>query len=308
MERTENDTWDLATSVGATATMVAAGRARATRAEPALIDDPFAEPLVRAVGIDFFTRWATGDLDAEAVDVPGAPWGMQQMTDLLAARTRYFDAFFAEAAKAGVRQAVILASGLDARGYRLAWPAGTVVFEIDVPDVLAFKARTLASLEAAPTADIRKVPIDLRDDWPTALRASGFDPSAPSAWSAEGLLPFLPADAQDRLLDNITALSAPGSRLACEVSLLGSDADGESTPDLDPITARWQEHGFDVELGELGYPGPRNDVDDYLGARGWTTARTELTALLAEIGLPVPARTDGQHSLSDNYYSTAVKQ
>lgn len=309
MERTDTDTWDLASSVGATATMVAAGRARATNAESALIDDPFAEPLVRAVGIDFFTRWATGELDAAAVDIPRAPWGMQQMTNLLAARTRYFDAFFVEAAAAGIRQAVILASGLDARGYRLPWPAGSVIFEIDVPEVLAFKTDTLAQLQAHATADVRDVPIDLREDWPTALRKAGFDPGAPSAWSAEGLLPFLPADAQDRLLDNITALSAPGSRLASEVSLLGRDAvDTDATEAFSPVTARWQEHGFDVELGDLGFPGERNDVDEYLGARGWTSARTPLTELLAAVGLPVPAQPDGQPTLNDNYYSTAVRQ
>ena len=140
MPRTDNDTWDLATSVGATATMVAAGRARATRA--GLIDDPFAEPLVRAVGIDFFTRWAGGELDSAEVDAPGTPWGMQRMTDLLAARTRYIDAFFAEAAAAGIPQVVILASGLDARGYRLQWPAGPTGFEIYQPQGIAFKART----------------------------------------------------------------------------------------------------------------------------------------------------------------------
>ena len=137
MGRSENDSWDLATSVGATATMVAAGRARATR--DALIDDPFAEPLVRAVGLDFFTRWAAGELESADVDDPGAPWGMQRMTNLLAARTRYIDAFFAEAAAAGIRQVVILAAGLDARGYRLAWAPGTTVFEIDQPQVIEFK-------------------------------------------------------------------------------------------------------------------------------------------------------------------------
>src|SRR5258705_14011651 len=152
-ERTDDDTWDLATSVGATATMVAAGRARATRANR--IDDRFAEPLVRAVGVDFFTRWASGELAAADVDVPGSWWGMQQMTDLLTARTRYFDIFLTEACDAGTRQVVILASGLDARGYRLPWPAGTVVFEIDQPEVLAFKAATLAELNAAPTAEMR---------------------------------------------------------------------------------------------------------------------------------------------------------
>jgi O-methyltransferase involved in polyketide biosynthesis len=127
--RTENDSWDLATSVGATATMVASARARATRA--ALIDDRFAEPLVRAVGIDFFTRWASGELDSVDVDVPAAAWGMQRMTETLAARTRYIDAFFSRAGNAGIRQVVILASGLDARAYRLPSAPGTTVYEID---------------------------------------------------------------------------------------------------------------------------------------------------------------------------------
>ena len=143
MARTENDSWDLATSVGATATMVAAGRARATRADNPLIEDRFAEPLVRSVGIDFFTRWASGELDPVDVDVPGAPWGMQRMTDMLAARTRYIDAFFADATAAGIRQVVILASGLDARAYRLPWAAGTTVFEIDQPQVIEFKTATI---------------------------------------------------------------------------------------------------------------------------------------------------------------------
>ncbi|KKC02714.1 class I SAM-dependent methyltransferase, partial [Mycobacterium nebraskense] len=176
MTRTDNDSWDLATSVGATATMVAAGRARATR--DALIDDRFAEPLVRAVGVDFFTRWANGELDSVDVDEPGAPWGMQRMTDMLAARTRYIDAFFAEAGAQqdpAIRQVVILASGLDARAYRLPWAAGTTVFEIDQPQVIEFKTTTIADLGAEPTAEVRAVPIDLRHDWPSALREAGFD-------------------------------------------------------------------------------------------------------------------------------------
>ena len=209
--RTENDTWDLATSVGATATMVAAARAVASNASHGLIDDPFAEPLVRAVGVDFFTRWATGQLDPADVDPPDTAWGMRPMADLMAARTRYFDNFLLDATAAGVRQAVILASGLDARGYRLAWPSGTKVFEIDQPQVIEFKAATIAGLGAEPTADLRAVPIDLRHDWPKALREAGFDASQPTAWIAEGLLAFLPPAAQDLLLDNVTALSAPAA-------------------------------------------------------------------------------------------------
>ncbi|MBO0866856.1 MAG: class I SAM-dependent methyltransferase, partial [Mycobacterium sp.] len=247
MQRTDHDTWDLATSVGATATMVAAARAVATNTPDALINDPFAEPLVRAVGVDFFTRWATGELDPADVDTPDAPWGLQRMADLMAARTRYFDAFFLDATSAGIRQTVILASGLDARAYRLPWPAGTTVFEIDQPQVIEFKTATLAELGAEPTADLRALPIDLRQDWPAALREAGFDPDQPTAWIAEGLLAFLPPDAQDRLLDNVTRLSANGSRLAAEIFVNSTDADSAQSHDiLDTAMARWRDHGFDI--------------------------------------------------------------
>ncbi|HUH70730.1 MAG TPA: class I SAM-dependent methyltransferase [Mycobacterium sp.] len=299
MGRTDNDTWDLATSVGATATMVASGRARATRG--ALIDDRFAGPLVRAVGIDFFTRWASGELASADVDVPGAPWGMQRMTDIMTARTRYIDAFFSEAAAAGIRQVVILASGLDARGYRLPWATGTTVFEIDQPQVIEFKTATIAELGAKPTADVRAVPIDLRHDWPSALRQAGFDTARPAAWAAEGLLGFLPADAQDRLLDNITALSADGSRLVAEV-FLNSDANQQA---LNAATGKWRENGLDVELHNLGFPGERHDVATYLEDRGWHPVRIPLNQLLADNGLPLQS-SDPEAPFARNYYCTAV--
>lgn len=209
MTRTNDDSWDLATSVGATATMVAAARAVATKADQ--LDDRFAEPLVRAVGVEFLTRWATGELNVDDFEVGGSGWGLAQMPAAMAARTRYFDAFFAEAAEAGIRQAVILASGLDARAYRLDWPMGTTVFEIDQPDVIEFKTTTLDGLGAKPKATLKTVAIDLREDWPSALLAAGFDAGKPSAWIAEGLYGYLPPEAQDRLLDAITSLSAPGS-------------------------------------------------------------------------------------------------
>src|ERR1700744_2612958 len=168
MARTDNDTWDLATSVGATATGVAVGRPPATRGDTPLINEPFAEPLVRAVGVDFFTRLASGELDAAEVDDNGE-WGMQRMGDMMAVRTRFFDDFFIQATQRGIRQAVILASGLDARAYRLPWPDGTTVYEIDQPAVIEFKTTTLNGLGATPTADRRAVAMDLRHDWPTAL-------------------------------------------------------------------------------------------------------------------------------------------
>src|SRR6185312_3590043 len=228
---------------------------------------------------------------------------MQRMTDLLGARTRFIDAFFADAAAAGIRQAVILASGLDARGYRLQWPAGTTVFEIDQPEVIDFKAATIAGLGAQPTADIRAVAIDLRHDWPAALRAAGFDTGRPAIWAAEGLLGFLPPDAQDRLLDNVTALSADGSRLVAEI-FLGSDANQQA---LNAATLKWQEQGLDVALENLGFPGARNDVATYLDERGWRTTKTALPQLLAEAGLQaLPTDSDPDAAFGQNYYCTAV--
>ena len=172
MTRADADSWDVASSVGATATMVAAARAIASREPNAIINDPFAEPLVRAVGVDFFNRLLDGEIGTSDDDGGAAT---RLMTDVMAVRTRFFDDFFTESA--GIRQAVILASGLDARAYRLQWPAGTVVYEIDQPKVIEFKNATMASLGATPTAERRAVSIDLREDWPAALRRNGFDDS-----------------------------------------------------------------------------------------------------------------------------------
>jgi methyltransferase (TIGR00027 family) len=299
MPRTDNDTWDLATSVGATATMVAAGRARASIADHPVIEDQFAQPLVQAVGVDFFTRWAAGELDPAEVDIPDHPWGMQPMTDLLAVRTRFIDQFVADAAAAGIRQTVILASGLDARGYRLSWPSDMTVFEIDQPQVIEFKTMTLAELSAKPTVDLRAVPIDLRDEWPAALRQAGFDAQRPTAWIAEGLLAFLPPEAQDRLLDNITTLSADGSRLVAEIFLNSRN----SLQIMHTAAQKWYEHGLDAHIDDLWYGGERHDVAAYLSEHGWRTTRTLAGELLADADLPVPRRDDGE---AENYYCTAT--
>ncbi len=139
------------------------------------------------------------------------------------------------------------------------------MFEIDQPEVIQFKNATLADLDAQPTTELRVVPIDLRHDWPTALREKGFDTAQPSAWIAEGLLAFLPPDAQDRLLDNITSLAAPGSRLAAEIFGSQPDENGEQAPDMVGVAGeRWREHGFEVELADLRYDVERNDVAEYL--------------------------------------------
>jgi methyltransferase (TIGR00027 family) len=307
MARADNDTWDLATSVGATATGVAVGRALASRAPDALIDDPFAEPLVRAVGVEFFTRLATGDLDPHDVD-GGAVFGMARMTGMMAVRTRLIDDFFLDAGRLGVRQAVILASGVDARAYRLPWPSGTTVYEIDQPDVVDFKTETLTQLGARPTAQRRSVAVDLRHDWPAALKAAGFDPNLPTAWSAEGLLPFLPSDAQDQLLDNVTALSPKGSWLICESMPGGAETADAMKNGLDGAIENWRKHGFDVEMTDLWYAGDRHDVADYLGDRGWTTTGTTSADLFARHGREFPGTTEGALDFAAITYVIAQRQ
>ncbi len=306
MARTENDTWDLASSVGATATMVAAARAMASKADDPLIDDPFAEPLVRAVGVDFFSRLVTGELRPEDIDSDTESVGVQRMADSMAVRTKFFDAFFLTATEGGIRQAVILASGLDSRAYRLAWPAGTTVYEIDQPDVIEFKTRTLGELGAEPTAERRTVAMDLRYDWPSALIEEGFDPNQPTAWSAEGLLGYLPPDAQDRLLDTITELSAPGSRVAVESVPNIDPADHEKAVErMQAASDRWRDHGFDLDFAELVYLGDRNEAAAYLGDHGWQLSRQSVQELFAAYGLP-PLEVDDDANFGELQYVSGV--
>ena len=278
MTRTDSDSWDLASSVGATATMVAAQRALATTGPDKLINDPFAAPLVRAVGIDFFTRM----VDGEVAFPDGEDFDPVRMGHGMGVRTRFFDEHFLAAAQSGIRQAVILAAGLDSRAYRLDWPAGTVVYEVDMPQVIDFKTNALADLGAEPTAQRRTVAVDLRDDWPAALRASGFDPAAPTVWSAEGLLIYLQPDAQDALFDTITSLSAPGSRLACEFI---RDTSVFSSPEWREHREKLQSVGCDVDFGELIYHGERNHIVDYLTGAGWKVSGRQVTELYADAGL-----------------------
>jgi methyltransferase (TIGR00027 family) len=289
-KRHDGDSWDLASSVGATATAVAARRAMASKGPNPLIDDPFAEPLVNAVGVDAFIRMMNGEIELAEDDPAFTP---QRLSEGMAVRTRFFDSFFLGAiGEAGVRQAVILAAGLDTRAYRLAWPAETAIFEVDQPRVIEFKTRTLSGLGAAPAADHRAVGVDLRDDWPAALRESGFDPTRP----------YLPPDAQDRLFDNITALSAAGSRLGTGY-----------VPDIRDriekrgreISERWRRLGLNLNWADLIYAGQRNDVAGYLADRGWQVTVRSTPELYAENGFEFPEEPS-MVAFGDIRYVTAV--
>lgn len=282
MTRSDADSWDLASSVGATATMVAAARALASREPDALIDDPWAEGLVRTVGIDFFTRLVDGTLPTDAIDDGGVS---RLMTTVMAVRTRFFDDFFLDSARDGIRQAVILASGLDSRAYRLPWPDGAVVFELDQPQVIGAKTAAMEELGATPTCDRRTVAVDLRDDWAAALRDAGFDPTLPTAWSAEGLLVYLPPEAQDGLFADITSASASGSALATEYHRDGGLGMAERAAG---VTDAWGDHGFDVNLPDLVYTGERRAVADHLTELGWTVTTSTRADLFERYGRAFP--------------------
>jgi methyltransferase (TIGR00027 family) len=296
--RHDGDTWDLASSVGATATAVAARRAMASRGPDPLIDDPFAEPLVNAVGVEAFIKMMNGEIELADEDPAFTP---RRLAEGMAVRTRFFDTFFTEAAAAGVRQAVILAAGLDTRAYRLPWPAGTTVYEVDQPQVIEFKSRTLADLGAAPTADRKAVAVDLRDDWVGALQDNGFNSQRPTAWIAEGLLGYLPPDAQDRLFDTITTLSFSGS-------LIGTGY----VPDMHDrvakrgkqISERWQKLGLNINWSELVYDGERNDAVEYLAERGWQTTVHTTAELYAANGFEFP-EANSLEGLGDIRYVSA---
>lgn len=284
MTRTSDDSWDLKTGVGVTATMVAAARAVAGRGPDPLIDDPFAEVLVRAVGLQLFTRIVDGRTGFSDV---GAGWA----PGFFGIRTRSIDDSVADACRAGIRQAVILAAGLDSRAYRLDWPPAMSLYEVDQPEVIDWKQNFMSKLECTSTAQHRCLGIDLRRDWPRALQEAGFDDSQPTVWIVEGLLVgYLPSSAHDEILDAITALSASGSRIAADYfDSRGPDVLTDTLNDLHDI---WGELDPCLNLQSLTYSGPHQDPAVYLGERGWTTFNDEFAALFVAAGRSAPGPTD----------------
>jgi len=284
--RSDDDSWDITTSVGSTAVFVAAARAGETDRDSPLIRDPYARVLVSGAGTgvweqmldeDFIAKIAAADAQVAAV--------VENMGNYQAVRTHFFDAYFAQASDAGIRQIVILASGLDSRAYRLGWPAGTTVYEIDQPKVLEYKSTTLSDHGTRPSALLHHVPIDLRLDWPQALRGAGFDANRPTAWLAEGLLMYLPGDAQDRLFEQITELSAPASRVAAEtVGVRAADRRARMRDRFQNLATQF---GVDqtLDVQELMYDDPnRANVATWLDDHGWTTSTVASASEMRRLG------------------------
>jgi methyltransferase (TIGR00027 family) len=278
MGRTDDDTWDVTESVGATALMVAGARAAETESATPLFRDPLARVFLDAAGEGTWNVFDRSDADPELAD------RLRSLLDFFAARTAFVDDFFAAATDAGIRQVVILAAGLDSRAWRLPWPDGTRVYELDQPKVLAFKAATLREHGAQPTAHRTEVAVDLRQDWPTALRQAGFDAGAPTAWSVEGLLRYLPSQSQDLLFERLHELSAPGSRV-----FANAPTDDAASPDRiareRELTQRFSTAaspgGATTDVAALSYAEPRTDVVDWLCEHGWEASATSVPEAVA---------------------------
>ncbi len=247
--------------VGLTALMVAAARAIETHRHDSLAHDVYAEHFVRAAP-------ASAGWPVHLRQVPDGDddplWG--RLGRYFGLRTRVLDDFLLRRVRAGARQVVLLGAGLDTRAYRLDWPPGCTVFEIDQEDVLAFKGRVLDGLSAVPNAERVTIGTDLRLEWAGALTGAGFDPAAPTAWLAEGLLLYLPHAAERALIEAVVRLSAAGSALAYEVKLgTESAAVRESS-----IYSAASQTGIDLLALFDGEPRPDSAGD--LAARGWSTS------------------------------------
>jgi len=312
MPRTDNDSWDITQSVGATALGVAAARAAETESENPLINDPFARVFVDAAGEGMWSIYVDPKLLAKAIELePDVQTRIQLMIDFMATRTAFIDEFFLEAADAGVRQVVILAAGLDARTWRLPWPDGTVVYELDQPKVLEFKSNTMREHGAQPSAQLVNVAIDLRQDWPKALQEAGFDASRPTAWSAEGLVRYLSAQAQDLLFERIDSLSVAGSWVASNVPGAGFTdpelvrREREDLRRMRAVAAKLVNAEI-MDFDDLWYPEERTPVDGWLREHGWDVSVATFKELMARYGRSVPH--GAEYSMPPTLYVSAQRQ
>jgi methyltransferase (TIGR00027 family) len=274
--RSDDDHWDIVSSVGYTALLVAGWRALHAVSPHPLVRDEYAKVFIAASQDPYL---------AGVLANPGTSQDELAFPRLYGVQTRFFDDFFVSAAAADIRQAVIVAAGLDSRAYRLEWPAGTKIFEVDLPKVLEFKARVLSERSVAPKAQRIDVAADLRTDWSRPLEAAGFDTESPSAWSVEGLLPYLTDEAQHALFSRISGLSAPGSRIA--IGALGSRLDHDQLHALEENHPGVNVSG-DVDFSALTYE-PETDPAEWLAAHGWAVEPVRNTLeLQAGYGMTPP--------------------
>ncbi len=230
--------------VGDTALWMAAYRARESRRPDRLYDDPYAELLAGDKGRSLLTHFHTPHANDD-----GNPY--------LAIRTRWFDDLLASLPPGS--QAVGLGAGLDTRSYRMDWPEGVTLYEIDQPAVLAYKESRLAGSGAKRRVDCKTIPVNLSDDWISALAAAGHDPSRPTTWFAEGVLFYLPEEGARQVLRDAAELSAPGSRVAAD--LVGTGI--FKFPYTRQFLKRLEEANSPWRFGV-------DDLPAFLGSAGWS--------------------------------------
>ncbi|OBA60434.1 SAM-dependent methyltransferase [Mycobacterium sp. 1100029.7] len=293
--RSEDDQWDIVSSVGYTALLVAGWRALHAVSPQPLVRDDYAKEFIAASQDPYL---------AGVLANPGTNDDETAFPRLYGVQTRFFDDFFTTAGEAGIRQAVIVAAGLDSRAYRLQWPSGTTVFEIDLPKVLEFKGRVLGQHGAQPTASRVEVAADLRTDWSRLLEAAGFDTERPSAWSVEGLLPYLTDEAQNTLFTRLSGLSAPGSRIA--IGALGTRLDHDKLEALETEHPGLNTSG-NVNFSPLTYE-PAGEPAERLAEHGWRVDPIRNTLdLQAGYGLTPPEVDVKIDSFMHSQYITATR-
>jgi methyltransferase (TIGR00027 family) len=247
--------------VGGTSLGVARARAWESGRPDRLFDDPYAAAFTAAAPT------------ARRAVSPGSPRARLAFHVII--RTRFYDDYLLGACAAGCRQVVLVAAGLDTRAYRLPWPTGVRLYELDLPEVLTFKESVLAGQEAVAGCERTALPVDLLSEWPTALTGAGFVPNAPTAWLIEGLLAYLTADEATLLLTRVGALSAPGSRLSLERNNAAATFTEGDRSGIKEYATLWK--------GGLGA-----DTADWLGQHGWRTEVHELADVAASYGRPAP--------------------
>jgi len=229
------------TLLGGTARWTAGVRAMASAREDRLFNDPWAAALAGAEG----KEWAENPSGDNGVSI--------------IVRTRFFDDYFQRIiSTSDIRQVVLMATGLDTRAFRLPWPEGTKVFELDQPQVLQYKEQILSSAGAQPASKRHAIEVDLTGPWTDALIKAGFDPQQPSVWLLEGFFHYIPTESITHILDDITSQAAPGS-------WLGFDIINKAM-----LTSQWTRQ-FVEDLTKAGTPwiGTMDNPEDFLASRGW---------------------------------------
>ncbi|MFC1420848.1 class I SAM-dependent methyltransferase [Streptacidiphilus cavernicola] len=263
------DAQERATPSGVWATAVGVARVRAleTAREDPLFRDPLALAFATAGGFDpSAPRPERGDEAARR------RWLGVAFSIII--RTRFLDDLLDQAAAAGVRQVVLLGAGMDSRAFRMDWPEGTRLFEVDTAEPLDFKESVLRQERAVPRCERITVPVDLREDWPAALAAAGHDRTRPTAWIAEGLLIYLPEEAVERLVGLVGEQSAPGSRMGLTLGSRG-------------VLSRF---GADAAAGTAASMWVSEMPEDpvaWLAAHGWAAETHTLRERAAAYGRPI---------------------